>query len=56
MLGIRVYNYGSGVLLPVGCELSAGLVNASWGLKAAVDVIGRLLGKLWEANLLIHCG
>lgn len=43
---VWVYNYCNQVLLSIGHELSAGLVNASWGLKAAVDVIGRLLGKL----------
>lgn len=43
---VWIYNYCNQVLLPIGHELSAGLVNASRGLKAAVDVIGRLLGKL----------
>lgn len=39
-----------------GRELPDGLASVSWRFKASVSAIVRLLGKLWEANLLIHCG
>ena len=39
-----------------GRKLPDGLASVSWRFKASVSVSVRLLGKLWEANLLIHCG